>query len=212
MLVSGSRTEQVARRRAELLDAAYRVVLDRGLSRVRIADVAQAVNVSGGLVHYHFATKDALLTETMRSAAAQDIERLHDIAGGRGSALERLDRVMREYVPAADGDQSWLLWIDAWGAGLRDESLRAISEELDGVWAAALEDVLRDGAAAGEFACADPAASALRLASLLDGLGLRVTLGRRGMSRARMVENARQAAAMELGLPRSAFPGVRRSG
>ena len=210
--MSRSRTDQVARRRAQLLDAAYHVVLDRGLANIRIADVAQAVNVSGGLVHYHFATKDALLTEMMRSAAAQDIERLHEIAAGRGSAVERLDRVMREYVPAAEGDQSWLLWIDAWGAGLRDASLRAISEELDGVWAAVLEAVLADGARAGEFTCADPAASALRLASLLDGLGLRVTLGRTGMSRTRMVEHARQAAAMELGLPRSAFPGVRRSG
>lgn len=207
-----SRTDQVTRRRAELLDAAYQVVLDRGLARVRISDVAQAVSVSGGLVHYHFATKDALLAEMMRSAAAQDIERLHEVAAGRGSAVERLDRVMREYVPAADGDQSWLLWIDAWGAGLRDLSLRAISEELDGVWAAVLEAVLTDGAHAGEFTCVDPAASALRLASLLDGLGLRVTLGRTGMSRTRMVEHARQAAAMELGLPRSAFPGVRRSG
>ena len=128
--MSRSRTDQVARRRAQLLDAAYHVVLDRGLANIRIADVAQAVNVSGGLVHYHFATKDALLAEMMRSAAAHDIEQLHEVAAGRGSAVERLDRVMREYVPAADGDQSWLLWIDAWGAGLRDLSLRAISEEL----------------------------------------------------------------------------------
>jgi AcrR family transcriptional regulator len=210
--MSPSRTEQVDRRRAQLLAAAYQVVLDRGLANIRIADVAQATKVSGGLVHYHFATKDALLTEMMRSAARQDIDRLHEIAGGRGSAVERLDRVMREYVPAADGDQSWLLWVDAWGAGLRDESLRAISEELDGMWAAALEDVLRDGARTGEFDCPDPAASAVRLASLLDGLGLRVTLGRKGMSRTRMVEHARQAAARELGLPRSAFPGARRSG
>ena len=86
-------------RRAELLDAAYQVVLDRGLANIRIADVAQATNVSGGLIHYHFATKDVLLTEMMRSAAEQDIARVRAIAAGRGTALERLDRVMRQYVP-----------------------------------------------------------------------------------------------------------------
>lgn len=210
--MSRSRTEQVTRRRAELLEAAYQVVLDRGLAHVRVADVAQATNVSGGLVHYHFATKEVLLTEMMRSAAEQDIARVRGIAAGKGTALERLDRVMREYVPESESDQSWLLWIDAWGAALRDDSLRAISEELDTAWSDVIEDVLRDGDRTGEFACEDPAASALRLSSMLDGLGLRVTLRRQRMSRARMIESARVAAALELGLPRSAFPGARRRG
>lgn len=210
--MSRSRTEQVTRRRAELLDAAYHVVLDRGLANIRIADVAQATNVSGGLVHYHFATKDVLLTEMMRSAAEQDIARVRAIAAGRGTALERLDRVIRQYVPESESDQSWLLWIDAWGAALRDDALRAISEELDAVWSDVIEDVLRDGHRSGEFVCDDPAATALRLSSLLDGLGMRVTLGRKGVSRSRMIENARVSAARELELPRSAFPGVRRRG
>lgn len=205
-----SRSEQVARRRAEILDATYQVVLDRGLANTRIADVAAETNVSGGLVHYHFATKDVLLTEMMRTAAEQDIDRVRAIASGKGSALVRLDRVMKEYIPESDTDQSWLLWIDAWGAALRDDSLRSISEELDDAWTDVLAEVLRDGAASGEWECPDPDAASLRLSSLLDGLGLRATLQRRGMTRARMLEHARRAAAAELGLPRSAFPGAPR--
>ena len=59
----------MAARRAELLAAAHQVVIDRGLANTRVADVAAATNVSGGLIHYHFATKDVLLVEMLRSVA-----------------------------------------------------------------------------------------------------------------------------------------------
>jgi AcrR family transcriptional regulator len=195
-----SRGEQVLQRRAELLAAAKQVVLERGLSHTRVADVADATNVSGGLIHYHFATKDILLTEMLRTEAEHDIAKARRLAGGPGSAVERLDRVMREFVPTTRNDQTWVLWIDAWGAGLRDDALRQISEELDEAWRAMLESVIVDGVRSGEFKCADPQAVADRMSALLDGMGLRVTLQRPGMNRKQMIEHARVIAEMELGL------------
>ncbi|MGB2840715.1 MAG: TetR family transcriptional regulator, partial [Actinomycetes bacterium] len=119
-----SRQEQVEQRRAELLEAAKQVVLERGLSQTRVADVAAATRVSGGLIHYHFATKDVLLTEMLRHEAERDIAKARRLATGSGNTLQRLDRVMREFVPGSRNDQTWVLWIDAWGASLRDETLR----------------------------------------------------------------------------------------
>ena len=195
-----SRGEQVQQRRAELLAAAKQVVLERGLSHTRVADVADATNVSGGLIHYHFATKDVLLTEMLRSEAEQDIAKVRRLAAGAGSAVERLDRVMREFIPSARNDQTWVLWIDAWGASLRDEALRQISEELDETWRQMLEIVIVDGVKSGEFSCADPKATADRISALLDGLGVRLTLRRPGITRKTMIENSRVAAELELGL------------
>ena len=194
------RAEQVAARRAELLEAAHQVVMDRGLANTRVSDVAAATNVSGGLIHYHFETKEVLLTEMMRSVAAADIARARAIAEGKGTAIERLDRFLRHYTPGPGGDPAWLLWIDGWGAGLREPALRQIMGELDDAWASYLEKVIADGAANGEFVCSDPAASARRLSALLDGLGLRVTLDPRAISRREMLEHGRAAAALELGI------------
>ncbi len=201
-----SRAEQVEVRRAELLEAAERVVLERGLADTRVADVAAASGVSGGLIHYHFTSKDQLLTEMLRTAAERDIARARRVASGPGSATSRLDKVMREFVPGAR-DESWVLWIDAWGAALRDPVLRAISEELDNAWGQVLEAVIRDGSDTGEFTCTDPAASAWRVAALLDGLGLRITLQRGSMSRRQMIEHGRVVAAHEVGIPVEAFTG-----
>ncbi len=195
-----TRQAQVEQRRAELLEAARSVVLERGLSNTRVADVAAATQVSGGLIHYHFATKDVLLTEMLRHEAERDIAKARRLATGGGSVLKRLDRVMREFVPGSRNDQTWVLWIDAWAAGLRDEALRDISEELDAAWNEMLLTVITDGVASGEFTTEDPRATADRLSALLDGLGVRVTLQRPGITRKHMIEHARVVAELELGL------------
>lgn len=200
-----SRGEQVQQRRAELLAAARQVVLERGLAQTRVADVADATNVSGGLIHYHFATKDVLLTEMLRTEAEADIAKARRMSDGPGTATERLDRTMREFVPSARNDHTWILWIDAWGAALRDDALRQISEELDEAWRAMLETVISEGVASGDFTCDDPKAVADRLSALLDGMGLRVTLQRPGMNRKQMIEHARAAAELELGLARGSL-------
>jgi len=201
-----SRAAIADRRRAELLEAARQVVLERGMSSTRVADVASATNVSGGLIHYHFATKDDLIAEMLRASSLEEQQQLERVATGSGDAVNRLDRVIRHYLPRTKDDQSWILWIEAWAASLRSPVLRAILAELEAAWIGVLERVIRDGVAAGEFACGDPAGAAERIDALLDGLLLRATVHPEAISRRRLLEHARVAAAHEVGLDRSAFP------
>jgi AcrR family transcriptional regulator len=202
---SSRRAEQVAARRAELLAAAYQVVLERGLANTRVADVAAATNVSGGLIHYHFATKDDLIVEMLRSVAGEDIVKAREIADAKGTAVARMDRLIRHYTPDPGEDPSWRLWIDGWAAGVRDPAMRQIMTELDAAWAECVEQVIRDGVADGEFTCAEPAITAQRLSSLYDGLGLRVMVDAETMSRRMMLRHAREATALELGIDVSEF-------
>jgi AcrR family transcriptional regulator len=198
----------VEQRRVEILEATRGVVLEKGFGGTRIKDVADALGVSTGLVHYHFESKDELLAETMRYAADADIRRLEKTVAAGSDPIERLDRVLREYLPGPR-DQSWTLWIDAWGEALRSPTLKEISEELDAAWVSLLERVIRDGVTARRFRTSDPAGVAWRLAALMDGLGLQVVLHKGTMSRARMLEHTRAVAAAELGLRRDDFPAKR---
>jgi AcrR family transcriptional regulator len=194
----------VAQRRAEILDASVGVVLERGFAGTRIADVADALGISSGLVHYHFDSKDELLAETLRHAADADIDRLEKAVAELDDPVRRLDRVLTEYLPETRKDQSWVIWVDAWGHAIRNERLRTILKELDLAWSGALESVLHDGVTAGVFACPDPAGTARRLSALLDGLGLDVIL-HGGPSRKRLQADARIAAAAEVGLSPTDF-------
>ncbi|GAA2863797.1 TetR family transcriptional regulator C-terminal domain-containing protein [Streptosporangium fragile] len=201
-----SRADQADQRRAELLDAARRVVLERGLASTRVADIAKATNVSGGLIHYHFATKDDLITEMLRSTSDTEVQRLKEIAAEPGTAVQRLDRVLRFYIPASRSDQSWILWLDAWAVGVREEHVRTILLELEGAWIEILGRVIAEGVAAGELVCDDPQGSAERIDGMLDGLVVRYTLHAGNMSRSRLLHHARVAAAREVGLDPSVFP------
>lgn len=184
------------------------MVIQRGWSGTRVADVAKAAEVSAGLVHYHFDNLGDLLTEMLRVTAEAEARQLKVIADGPGTAVARLDRVLRHYVPRTRSDQTWMLWLDAWAGALREPSLRSIIRELDGAWVAVIERLLTEGVADGTFSCDDPAAAAERLDALLDGLAVRYTLNISKLSARRFLEHARVAAAREVGLDRSAFPAA----
>ncbi|WP_327091339.1 TetR family transcriptional regulator [Nonomuraea sp. NBC_01738] len=205
MRSASTRAGQADQRRAELLEATRRIVLEKGLAHTRVADIAKAVNVSGGLIHYHFATKDELITAMLRATLDVESTRLDELVKGPGTAVERFDRVLRYYIPESPEDQSWLLWLDAWNTALREPAVNAIVLELESTWLSAIERVIADGVTAEEFVCADPAGAAERLDAMLDGLAIRYTLHPSVLSRARLLEHARTAAAREVGLDASAF-------
>ncbi|MBZ3905216.1 TetR/AcrR family transcriptional regulator [Streptomyces griseiscabiei] len=191
----------VAERRTELLRAAIEQIEARGVAAVRIADVAAVLGVSNALVLYHFSTKERLVAEAFRHAAEADLAHLRKLLGRRTTALRRLRTAVRWYAPTGQA-KGWRLWIEGWAAALREPALREVTRDLDRQWKAALTEVIEAGVAAGEFHCPDPAATALRLTALLDGLAVQLTAYDGAVSRSRAQDWADEALARELGLTR----------
>ena len=190
--------QRVELRREEILAATITQVEASGLARTRVSDVAAALDVSPGLIFYHFATKDALLVAAFEYRIAQDLALL-DTEVLRGTdAVDRLRRVLAVYGPtgAAFG---WRIWIDAWSLALRDPEICQALRRLDDRWRQVLADVLARGVADGVFTCPDPDASAARLGALLDGLSV-ATLVYGTVSRDQLRTWVREAAASEVGL------------
>ncbi|MFF8191163.1 TetR family transcriptional regulator C-terminal domain-containing protein [Streptomyces bobili] len=189
----------VAERREDLLRAAIEQIEARGVAAVRIADVASALGVSNALVLYHFSTKERLVAEAFAFAAEGDLARLSKLLGRRTTALRRLRSAVRWYAPTGPA-KGWRLWIEGWAVSLREPALRDVARDLDRRWKAALAEVIAEGVAAGEFRCPDPAATALRLTALLDGLAVQLTSYDGAVSRARAQEWVEEALDRELGL------------
>jgi AcrR family transcriptional regulator len=186
-------------RREEILKATCREVIARGFGNTRVKDVADALGISTGLVFYHFASKDRLLSEAFGYAAQADLEQLAAIVEGKDTALERLDRIFRLYSPGRSSE-AWALWIDAWAQALRSPELQRVSRALDLQWKETVARVIGESVAAGECSCPDPGATAWRLTALLDGLAVQVTVHHGVLSRRQLLEWVRTAAAAELGL------------
>jgi AcrR family transcriptional regulator len=160
--------------------------------------------VSTGLIHYHFDSKDQLLAEAFAFAAEEDLARLKDDVAAAETVVDKLDAAFAMFGPE-EGHPSWWLWIDAWGEALRMPALAEISKSLDVEWTDVLEQVIRDAIAGGEVTCPDPRASAWRLAALIDGLAVQVTVHQGVISGTELIEWVRAAAVTELQLPSDAF-------
>ena len=154
-------------RREQILDAAARVFLDRGLAEATMADVAEAAGVAKGTVYLYFDSKSALLTALRARYTSQWLAQSGrlDAPPGRGGHGRQLRAFLGEMYDfhAANQRLHHLLFHAA-----------EISEDepLDQARAALVRFVAR-GAEAGEFTVEDPELTASFLLDGLHGLLLR---------------------------------------
>lgn len=203
-MVKISTKKPVDERRTEILDVTCEVVVERGFGATRVVDVSHRINVSTGLIHYHFDTKDALLSAAFHHAAQRDLERLEREVTSEPDAVCKLVRIVTMDTPE-QAEAAWMMWIDAWGEALRNPILRNISQDLDIAWKSLLEAVIVEGVEAGTFRCADPHGASWRLTALLDGLAVQVMAHDKAVSRDEMQRWILHAAALELGVDEAVF-------
>jgi len=174
--------------RERILDAACDVIAEQGIDDVRIARIATLAGVSPPLVHYHFATRAALLGEALEHS----FELLGDLrttsADDGWTAGRRLGWMIDQSLPFPGmGDREWGLWLELWRQAARREELRTVAARLYERYEEWIAEVVDDGIAAGEFVTDDPQAVVQRLIAAIDGVGLRVLVDdpRMGLAHAR---------------------------
>ncbi len=191
-------------RHQEILDAAARVITERGLAETRISDIAEQAGVSPGLILYYFESKDRLLAEALTFANDQFYLRTSREIRRLPSAVDQFRRLVELSIPGylpEDGPlDEWALWIEVWVRALRDAEMAKDREVLDERWRAQIADIVRGGKEAGEFTTDTEVDDlALRLACLIDGLAIQVALKDSKVTPERMLRTCLEVASHELG-------------
>jgi AcrR family transcriptional regulator len=178
--------------RERILRAAVGRIASDGIDAVRIARIAMDAGVSTALVHYHFATREALLAEALEYSFGQagDLR----TTGGDGLLLEMVDQCLP--LPG-EQETEWVLWVELWLRAVRHPELRQY--ERMRVW---LAEAIEDGVARGEFLPVDAGVVADRVLALIDGFGVRALLGDPAMPVERAREEVWAVLARDLGLER----------
>jgi AcrR family transcriptional regulator len=196
--VEESRAAARASARARILDAAVKLIAREGIHDVRIARIAMEAGVSPSLLHYHFASRDALLAEAL--------EHSYELAGatrmgGDEPVASRLREMIDQCLPLDRAlRDDWLLWVELWLHAARRPELRETAARLYARMHAWFMEALVEGIASGEFTVAEPERVVDRLLALIDGYGVRSLAEDPAMS----VDRARQeiwtAIARDLGV------------
>jgi AcrR family transcriptional regulator len=69
----------VKQKREKVIEAAYKLMSDKGYEKASIKDIANEAGIAPGLVHYYFRNKEEILTELLMAASNQythDMQRL----------------------------------------------------------------------------------------------------------------------------------------
>lgn len=192
-------------RRERILAATVDVVRTRGFAGARVADIARAAGTSSGLVLYHFGSLDGALTQTLTWLEDAYYADLATAVQTSNDPVARLAVMADLGSSSGHAISEWALWLELWVRALRDDKARAVRAAFDDRWRSMLHDVIRDGASTGRFTVADPWATALRLACLMDGLAIQLALGDPELDPARFRSLWLGSAALELGLDPSTF-------
>lgn len=163
----------------QILDAACRVIGRDGVHGLRMGDVAREAGVSHALVHYYFSTRQELLIRAFEHADARADARLEEEAALAVDPLERLSRMLAlELVDERVLHESWVPWNEMWSAATRDETLRPTVWRTYTRWTDTIEGLVRECQDAGVWASSsDPKSVAIRLSSIVDGLGDKILIG-----------------------------------
>lgn len=190
-------------RHQEILDAAARVITERGLAETRISDIAEQAGVSPGLILYYFDSKDRLLAEALTYAndqfylrTSRDIRR---IASAKEQLRRLIDLSVPGYLPEYGRLDEWALWIEVWVRALRDTEMAKDREVLDQRWRAQIAEIIRAGQASGEFVAGDADELALPIAALIDGLAIQVIMNDSTVTTERMHRSCMEVASHVLG-------------
>ena len=190
-------------RRAELIDAARRVIQRRGFAKATVGAITGEAGASLGLLNYHFDSRDDVVADAFAAAARADLDELQAISRRHGDPPARLAAYLD--LEAWADREVWRMWIDAWGEAVHTEKLRRTLEQFERGWRAVLAGVLADGDRAGCWRCAEPEDTAGRLVAALDGVGLHTTLHPDDVAPAVAARWGRRLAELELGV---SLPGA----
>ena len=165
--------------RERILDVACELISSHGMDDVRVARIARAAGVSTALVHYHFATREALLGEALRHSYERAGRSRTALRATVGTSSGRLLAAMIEHCLPLPGrpEREWVLWVELWLRAARHPGLQDVAHELYARLHKWFAGAIAEGVARGEFRVDDVDAATDVLLGAIDGIGVRVLAG-----------------------------------
>ncbi|WP_330181603.1 TetR/AcrR family transcriptional regulator [Nocardia sp. NBC_01503] len=177
----------MSRRRTDILEAAVRVVAQRGIRGLRVEELAKEAGVSTALIYYHFRDRAGLVSSTL-DFISNRAEQYTDVASDpdadpRGHLEETLLRELQDTPIVVENSTAWgeLRASAVFQPELRDQLRLATARWTDHT-SELIHNAQRHGSVSPEVM---PDDAAERLTALVEGLSMRWLSGSLELSQAR---------------------------
>ena len=171
---------RAGRRKIAVLEAACRVIAERGADATRFADVAAESGVPVSTLQYYFGSREDLLVAAFRHASSTEIAALEAEVASIDDPWVQLETILTRsltgYEPEAP--DAGRLWIESWHFGIRDPEMRADALRDNTAWRRLVAGVVQRGIERGVFSGRYDAGKVAVLAvAAADGMGIPLSLG-----------------------------------
>jgi len=154
-------------RRRQIIEGAIRTIARRGMVHTTLEDIANEIEVSKGVISYHFKNKAELIAEVINHL----IDEQRSSRQARLSAMETPLEKLREYVRAdmdfyLNNRQGMICWWELWTFFKTPEEKALVEQRLYDMPRQTLMAIIRDGQSSRIF---DPNVDPLTAATLVEG-------------------------------------------
>lgn len=172
-------------RKAQILEAARILFIERGYLAARVDDIARQAGLSKGAVYFYFSSKKAIFEALAEEEYSRTITYLLQAEAAPIPASQKLFIMARQYLDYFSGLETpprfFLLMTEM---AIRDETIRERVQAIHERYVQGLATIIAQGAQEGIFRQVDPQALSTLLKALIDGLsghaaaGMRPDVGR----------------------------------
>src|SRR2546427_427878 len=139
------------RTRRDLLAAAVRVLAKKGLHDTKVADIAAAADIGVGTFYLHFPTKDALFDAVVEDTVVRLKATIDEARAAAPDAVARIRAANAAFCRFAEENREVFRIVFGHAAAYNDVIRRA-----QALFAADIEETIREGVASGAFAPVPP--------------------------------------------------------
>jgi AcrR family transcriptional regulator len=127
------RTENAARRRGQLIEAALRSIIENGLPGTTLATVAREAGLSQGVAVFYFQTKEGLLAAALERHYERYEENWRQALDAAGDdPAERLAALVRaDFHPSVCSREAQIVWHAFWGEASSRPLFNRIADRFD---------------------------------------------------------------------------------
>jgi AcrR family transcriptional regulator len=170
-------------RRDQLLDAAERVIVRRGLAQATVADITSEAGVAKGTFYLYFATKDDVVRALKQRMYDFLLERMSEayLQMTAGDWWGQVDGVIAAIVEFDLEHREWHRMLGSTSAAATDSEPQA-AQIID-----VMTTAIRQGVEAGVFSCEDPELFAVLLYEAVEGATHRACMADEEPDPARLV-------------------------
>jgi len=168
-------------RREEIVDAALRLVLEVGYNQVTLADIAERVGVSKGLISYYFPKKEDVFLAVLDQIVERLTTDFQSFADADATAPEKLKMIFRNlFGNEKRARRYYTVVIDYMAQAIRTPGVQEYTQNIYNSYRTYTEKIIMEGVRRGQFRDVNPERATSMTLGMMEGLVLQWFFDKKG--------------------------------